>query len=77
MIADLSRAGPAEAAGFEIGDVVFSVDGDPVESSAELGRLVAGSGVGNEVEFEVARDGAVLVLEARIARAPDTDGRDR
>lgn len=77
MIADLVEGGPAEVAGFELGDVVYAVDGERVESSADLGRLVAGSGVGNEVEFEIARDGAVLVLEALIDRAPETEGRGR
>jgi S1-C subfamily serine protease len=75
MIADLVEGGPAELAGFELGDVVVSVDGDPVASTADLARLVAGSGVGNEVEFEIARDGARVVLEAVIDRAPDPEGR--
>ena len=71
MIAEIAEGSPAEAAGFDLGDVVFSVDGEPVGSTGDLGRLVAGSGVGNEVEFEVARGGAVLVLEALIGRAPE------
>ncbi len=77
MIADLVEGGPADLAGFELGDVVVSVDGDPVGSVADLVRLVAGSGVGNEVEFAIARNGAPLVLEAVIERAPDAEGRRR
>lgn len=75
MIAEVAEGGPAEAAGFELGDVVFNVDGEPVASTGDLGRLVAGSGVGNRVEFDVARDGAALVLEAVIGRAPESQER--
>jgi hypothetical protein len=35
-----------------------------------LRELVEGGGVGNEYEFLVARDGALLVLESPIEAAP-------
>lgn len=77
MIAELVAGGPADLAGFELGDVVYGLDGSPVRSSGELAGLVAGSGIGNRVEFEVARSGARLVLEGRIERAPERGERDR
>jgi S1-C subfamily serine protease len=75
MISHVEAASPAEAAGFELGDVVFEVDGEQVRSTSELDQRVAGAGVGNDVEFQVARAGARLVLEARIEAAAEAPAR--
>ena len=64
MVAGLSAGGPALVAGLEVGDVVYEVDGRPVKSMHDFAEKVAASGVGNPVELSVARDGALLVLEA-------------
>ena len=70
MISDVVVGSPAEAAGFELGDVVYEVDTVSVGSLRALRELVEGGGVGNRYEYSVARSGAVLVLEARIENAP-------
>jgi S1-C subfamily serine protease len=70
MISEVAVSSPAEAAGFRLGDVVYEVGGEPVGSVPALRESVEGGGVGNEYEFSVARDGAVLVLETKIAAAP-------
>ncbi len=73
MIADVAEASPAEAAGFELGDVVFEFDGRPVRSPADLVRGVSRGGVGNVQEFVLMRDGLDMVLEARIASYPEAE----
>lgn len=72
MIAEIEPGSPAEAAGFEVGDVVFEFDGDRVSSAGDFVDLVASGGVGNATEFGVARSGAVMVLEAVLEVAPAT-----
>ena len=70
MVSHVEVGSPAEVAGFRLGDVVYDVDGKPVGSLRMFRELVEGGGVGNEYEFFVARDGALLVLESPIEAAP-------
>jgi serine protease Do len=70
MLSEVTEGSPAEAAGFRLGDVVYEVDGEPVRSQRIFRELVEGGGVGNEYEFLVARDGALLELESRIETRP-------
>jgi len=71
MVAEVAPGSPAEAAGLRLGDVVFELDGQPVESGQAFLREIAAGGVGNPVELRVARDGVELVLEAVLQRAPE------
>src|SRR6476660_6445768 len=50
--------GAAAAAGFKIGDVVVQIDGRPIDSFADMQRIVAMS-AGSSLVFQVKRDGAV------------------
>jgi len=70
MISAVAESSPAEAAGFRLGDVVYEVGDKPVSSHRAFRELIEGGGVGNEYEFAVARDGALLVLETRLDAAP-------
>jgi S1-C subfamily serine protease len=75
MISGIEEGSPAESAGFELGDVVFELDGEPVKMPTELYRKLAGAGVGNEVEFLLTRWGVEMELEATIERAPEREDR--
>ena len=70
MVSEVVEGSPAEAAGFELGDVIYDIDGVAIASPKALQMLTAGGGVGNDYEYSVARRGAELILEARIDRAP-------
>jgi serine protease Do len=70
MLSEVTVGSPAEAAGFRLGDIVYEVGGEAVRSPRLLRELVEGGGVGNEYEFLVARDGALLELESRIEKRP-------
>lgn len=48
--------GPAEAAGFQIGDVILSIDGKTVPRSRDIQRIVMLSS-GDELTFQIMRDG--------------------
>lgn len=70
MVAMVDPGSPGEAAGFELGDVVFELDGEPLRSADELKVRLAGAGVGNKAEFMVLRSGAEMVLEAVVEAVP-------
>jgi len=50
---------PAEAAGLQEGDLIISIDGQPVEYTAQLQQLVGFRKPGDVVKVEVARKGGV------------------
>ncbi len=58
--------GAAAAAGFKIGDVVVQIDGKPIESFADMQRIVA-MNAGSALAFQVKRDGAIVALTATPA----------
>jgi len=53
----------AEMAGFKPGDLVLSIDGRPIESFADMQRIVSGS-AGRSLEFVVDRGGVKTTLRA-------------
>jgi serine protease Do len=73
MVAEIEPGGPAEAAGLQLGDVIFEVEGEAVPSSRELTRMIVGGGVGNTLEIVLARGGAEIVVEADVIDAPEDD----
>jgi S1-C subfamily serine protease len=51
---------PASRAGVRPGDLIVAVDSQPVETMAELQRLLVGERIGASVTFTVARHERVL-----------------
>jgi len=70
MISAVETAGPADAAGLEVGDVVYEAGGMPVASTDELRRIVMAGGVGNTMEIVLSRYGAEITVEALLAQRP-------
>ena len=62
-VAEVVPDSPAAAAGFMPGDRFVSVDGQPVESFADVQRLVSGR-AGDAIVFVMLRDGKEIVLTA-------------
>lgn len=61
-------AGPAADGGIEAGDVIMRFDGEEVDSTRELVRLVAKTGVGVSVRVVVFRDGGTETLLVTLGR---------
>ena len=76
VIAQVERGSPAERAGLRAGDVVRSVDGAPVHSSAELRNRIGLVEVDRTVSLDVLRDGRRRQVAVKVGAAPaprDTD----
>jgi serine protease Do len=58
-IENFSRSSPAERSGLEVGDIIVSVDGKPLQYVAQLQQAVGFRRPGETVEVEVARRGGV------------------
>ena len=69
---ELVADGSAAAAGFKSGDVIVSIDGQPIETFAEMQRIVSAS-ADRELTFEVSRSGRILTLKAVPARREISD----
>jgi serine protease Do len=61
--------GPAKAAGIEVGDVIITVDGKPVDRVSSLQRIVRMRKVGERIPVEVMRFGTKKRFEVRLVEA--------
>ena len=59
-VGEVVEGAPAALAGVRPGDLIVAVDGRPVETMAELQRLLVGERIGASVTFTVARHERVL-----------------
>ncbi len=60
----------AATAGFELGDVLATLDGMPISGREDLKRLMAGKDWGDAGVFEVRRGDEVFLLTVHFRRAP-------
>lgn len=72
MVAEVRPDSPAAIAGFMPGDRFVSVDGTPVESFADVQRMVSGR-AGDSIDFVLLRDGKELELVATPEIMEQTD----
>jgi serine protease Do len=75
LVALVEKGGPADKAGIVPGDVILQFDGKPVQTSADLARLVGETKPGTVVPVELWRKGAsqavrVTVSELKQERLP-------
>jgi serine protease Do len=75
LVSRVVEGSPAEDAGIRVGDVVYEADGQPVTSVGALSQIVSEAGVENDIDVVLARDGARIVVQPRIARASQRDDR--
>lgn len=52
------------------GDIILSLDGQPVRSQSDLNRLVARHAVGDRVKLDVVRNGRRITVEAQLSERP-------
>ncbi|MEN9645063.1 MAG: hypothetical protein RL238_1732 [Actinomycetota bacterium] len=71
-IQGVSADTPAAAAGLQEGDIVLSIDGEPMDTSDEFRATLGGTAPGTTVTMEVLRDGGVLTVDATLEQSPST-----
>jgi Do/DeqQ family serine protease len=67
LVSQVIDGSPAEKAGIHTGDVITSVNGQPVKSNSELRNSIGLMRVGDKVEIGLLRDGKSLRVTAIIA----------
>jgi len=70
LVAQVLEKSPAAAAGLEVGDVILSFDGQPIQDSSDLPPLVGRTPVGEEVVLQILRRGSEQSLRLTIGELP-------
>jgi len=70
LVAKVLSDSPAEKAGFKVGDVIVSFNGDKIDVSSDLPPMVGSTKVGKNVPVKVIRHGKPVNLEVKIAELP-------
>jgi len=76
LVADIWPGGPAQRAGLRQGDVVVSVDGQPLTDGAGLTYAISAHRPGDTIRLGVRRGGAEQTLNLRAEPAPATPAKD-
>jgi serine protease Do len=70
LVADVTKGGPADAAGIKRGDVIVAFDGKDVAEVGNLPALVAATPIDKTVTVKILRNGEAQTLSAKVARMP-------
>ena len=76
VIADLHPASPFAAAGLRVGDVVLTVDGQPVNTPPEMIFRMSVRGIGESVAVSYVRRGRTEEAEVSLIAPPDLPPRE-
>ncbi len=74
LVAQVMEDGPAAKGGLQVGDVILSLNGQPIIMSADLPHLVGRMKAGAKAELEVIREGSRKKLELTVGNLPAEDG---
>jgi len=73
LVADVTKDGPAEKAGFKRGDVIVAFDGKEINESNDLPLIVSTTPVGKKVDVDILRDGKNMTLQAKLGELPEEE----
>jgi serine protease Do len=73
LVANLTPGGPAEQGKVQVGDVILSFDGKPIEEMRSLPRIVAETSVGKASKVEVWRKGKKVTLRVKLGEFPEEE----
>jgi serine protease Do len=71
LVSNIEKGGPGDKAGLKAGDVIRSVDGQPIVSSGDLPAVIGQQAPGKKVTLEVWRQGERQELQAKLGDASD------
>ncbi|WP_323745062.1 S1C family serine protease [Noviherbaspirillum malthae] len=70
LVAMVEKGGPADQAGKQPGDVILAFNEKPVQNSADLARLVAGTKPGTTATADISRKGARQSTKVTVPELP-------
>ncbi len=73
LVSEVSKGGPAEKGGVEVGDVIVSFDGQDVVEMRDLPRIVAETAIDKRVAVEVVRNGKSQKVYIVTGRLDESD----
>lgn len=71
LVAQIQDDGPAAKGGLQVGDVILSMNGQPIIMSADLPHLVGALKAGSKAKLEVIRDGKRQTVELTVGAIPE------
>ena len=69
VIAEVQPGSAADKADLKAGDIVISVDGESVESSAQLRNEIGQRRIGQTLKLTILRDGRTKIVDAKVGEA--------
>ncbi|WP_286912496.1 DegQ family serine endoprotease, partial [Pseudomonas sp. UBA6315] len=73
LVAQVLEDGPAAKSGLQVGDVILSMNGQPIVMSADLPHLVGTLKADEKAKLEIIRNGKRQTLDVTIGAMPDDD----
>ncbi len=73
LVSQVLPDSPAQAAGFEVGDIIIEFNGKKVQTSAALPPMVGVTPVDEEVPVKVMRNGKIKTLKVTIGELPSDE----
>lgn len=73
LVAQVLENGPAAKGGLQVGDVILSMNGQPIIMSADLPHLVGSLKDGEKAKLEIIRNGKRQNLDITIGALPEDD----
>jgi Do/DeqQ family serine protease len=74
VINKVMEGSPAEKAGLMTGDIVIKIDGKRIRNASDVRNHIGLLGVGEEITFEILRNGKPKTIKAEIAVAQESTG---
>lgn len=71
LVSDVFADSPAEAAGFQEGDVILAFSDQPINETADLQRIVERAAAGSKQRVDVIRDGKPKTLQVVVEPMPN------